>query len=163
MSLFEEILAGRGDIPIIETVEMSCHAWPESRYYVKGYEDLNIYVPEEGRWVIFEASAMVPSLPTRDNRGNQVVNVLFDNVKGDADKLIKLARSANQKITLSHRIYLGNDLSTPVSPTLQADVKAASLVGTQLKVQAGFFPVYDTNFNRITYNSRTARAIKYVS
>src|SRR5690554_3197348 len=56
----------------------------------------------------------------------------------------------------------GRDWSSDVCSS-DLDVKTVEIVGTEARLEAGFFSIYDTNFNRITYNSRTAPALVYES
>lgn len=162
MATLAEVYATHGDIKLIESVQINCSAWP-SFYLVRAYHDMNLYVPEEGRFVLHQAASIGVTRPSRDNRGNQVIQFVVDNVLGEFRKHIKAAQDARAGIELQVRTYIETDLSAPASRTLTADVKSAEIVGTEARLEAGFFSVYDTNFNRITYNSKTAPALIYES
>lgn len=162
MATLAEVYATRGDIKLIESVQINCPAWP-SFYLVRAYHDMNLYVPEEGRFVLHQAAAIAVTKPTRDNRANQTVQFVIDNTTEVVRKHIREAYKAGEKVEIQIRSCLETDLSAPASHTLTADVKSAEIVGTEARLEAGFFSIYDTNFNRITYNSKTAKALKYVS
>src|SRR5690606_41643482 len=108
-----------------------------------------------------EAAAVRAGKATRDNRGNQVIPIVVDNAWQGTTKRVLAAVGGRAGIEIRTRTYLSNDLSRPVSNTLTADVKSAEDEGTVMNIQAGFFSVYNTNFNRITYNADTAPCIKY--
>lgn len=160
MSLLEEVYAGRGDIAIIETIEITdgIHA---PIYLCDGYEDLQLYVPELSGYREFVASAISAEEPKRDNRGNQSLTIVIDNVLSDAQKRIIEAYEARAITTVKLRIYLANDLSQPASNTLTATVKSVQIVGGQVQITAGFFDIIGRNFNRLTYNSETSPALMY--
>lgn len=158
--LLEEIYAGSGGIALVEVVEFHCSLW-ESVYLVSGFRDVVAYVPELGEYRTFQAASVRAGKATRDNRGNQVVPIVIDNVWAETTKRIVAAVEGRAGIEVRTRSYLSNDLSRPVSNTLIADVKSAEDDGTKMNIHAGFFSVYNTNFNRITYNADTAPCIKY--
>lgn len=160
MATLAEVYASRGDIMPIEAVQINCSAW-ESVYLVQGYQDRLLYVPEESRFVLHQAAAIGTTKPKRDNQGNQTVQFVIDNVMQEVRKRIKEANQGKAKVQMQIRTYLETDLSTPASRTLTADVKTAEIIDSEARLEAGFFSVYDTNFNRITYNSMTAPALKY--
>lgn len=158
--LLEEIYAGSGGIALVEVVEFHCSLW-ESVYLVSGFRDVVAYVPEIGEYRTFQAASVRAGKATRDNRGNQVIPIVVDNAWQETTKRILAAVEGRAGIEIRTRTYLSNDLSRPVSNTLTADVKSAEDDGTKMNIQAGFFSVYNTNFNRITYNADTAPCIKY--
>lgn len=162
MATLQEVYASRGDIKLIEAVQINCSAWP-SIYLVRGYEDLLLYVPEEGRFVTHLAASIGVTKPSRDNRGNQTVQFVVDNALGEVRKRITEAFKSKAKVDIQVRTYLETDLTAPASRTLSADVKSAEIVGSEARLEAGFFSIFDTNFNRITYNSKTAPALIYES
>lgn len=162
MATLQEIYASKGEIPLIEAIQINCSAWP-SIYLVKGYVDKLLYVPEEDQFILHQSASVGATKPSRDNRANQVVQIVVDNVLQEVRKRISEANKARARIEIQLRTYLATDLSTPASRTLTADVKSAEISGTEARLEAGFFPVYDTNFNRIIYDSRTAKALKYDS
>lgn len=162
MATLQEVYASKGDIRLIEAVQINSDAW-ESIYLVRAFHDYELYVPEEGRFVLHQAASIGVTKPSRDNRGNQTVQFVVDNVLGEVRKRIQMAFEAKAKIELQIRTYLETDLSAPASRTLTADVKTVEIVRTEARLEAGFFSIYDTNFNRITYNSRTAPALVYES
>ena len=162
MATLQEAYATRWDIKLIEAVQINSPAWP-SIYLVRGYQDLLLYVPEEDQFILHQAASIGVTKPSMDNRGNQTVQFIIDNVLQEARKRIKEAFEANVKVEIQLRTYLITDLTAPASRTLTADVKTVEIVGTEARMEAGFFSIYDTNFNRITYNSRTAPALVYES
>lgn len=162
MATLQEVYASKGDIRLIEAVQINSTAW-DSIYLVRAFRDFELYVPEEGRFVLHQEASIGVTKPSRDNRGNQTVQFVVDNVLGEVRKRIQMAFDANAKVELQIRTYLETDLSAPASRTLTADVKAVEIVRTEARIEAGFFSIYDTNFNRITYNSLTAPALQYES
>lgn len=161
MSLLEEVYAGRGDIIIIDTLEIVCGAWEDSVFLCEGYEDLELYVPEHGGYRTFIGSAIGVNEPSRDNKGNQTLNFVIDNVLGEAQKRITKAYQARAITEVKFRIYLHTKPESPDSNTLTATVKSAQINGSQVQLTAGFFDVIGRNFNRLTYNSETSPALMY--
>lgn len=162
MATLQEVYATRGDIKLLEAVQINSPAWP-SIYLVRDYQDRLLYVPEEDQFVLHQAASIGVTKPSQDNRGNQTVQFVIDNVLQEVRKYIREAFEADAKVELQVRTYLETDLTAPASRTLTADVKAVEIVGTEARLEAGFFSIYDTNFNRITYNSLTAPALQYES
>lgn len=161
MSLLSEVYAGKGDEVLIDSLELSCPAWPESIYLCDGFEDLELGVPEYGGARLFSASAIDVDDPKRDNRGSQTLDFIIDGVLGEHHKLMTIAREARAKVTVKYRLYLSSDLTKPASNTLTAEVKSTQINGAEVRVTAGFFDVLSRNFNRITYDSSTAPALMY--
>ncbi|GAA3721079.1 hypothetical protein GCM10022421_31920 [Oceanisphaera sediminis] len=161
MSLLEEVYAGRGDLVIIETLELVSSAWDETVFLCDGFEDHSLFVPELGAFKPFTAASIGVEKPSHDNRGSQTVNFVIDNVLGDAQKLIVQAFEQRALTQVRVRTYLSNDLSQPASNTLTATVKSVQIQGAQVRVTAGFFDVIARNFNRLTYNSKTSPALMY--
>lgn len=162
MATLAEVYATRGDIRLVESVQINCAAW-SSFYLVRAYHDMLLYVPEEGRFVLHQAASIGVTKPSRDNRANQTIQFVIDNTTQVVRKHIREAYKDGEKVDIQIRSYLETDLSAPASRTLSADVKSAEIVGTEARLEAGFFSIYDTNFNRITYNSKTAPALIYES
>src|SRR5690554_346424 len=110
MATLQEVYATRGDIKLLEAVQINSPAWP-SIYLVRDYQDRLLYVPEEDQFVLHQAASIGVTKPSRDNRGNQTVQFVIDNVLQEVRKHIKEAFEASAKVELQVRTYLETDLT----------------------------------------------------
>src|SRR5690554_3163245 len=136
MATLQEVYASRGDIKLLEAVQINSPAWP-SIYLVRDYQDRILYVPEENQFVLHQAATIGVTKPSQDNRGNQTLQFVIDNVLQEVRKHIKEAFEADAKVELQVRTYLEADLTAPASRTLTADVKTVEIVGTEARLEAG--------------------------
>lgn len=162
MELLAEIYASDGSINLVDVVEFHSPAW-EPVYLIAGFKDRMAYVPETDSFELYLKCDIAVGKESRDNRGNQIIPFIIDNAWADTTKRLVLAHQARDPIEMRVRTYLGNDLSRPVTNTIFADVRSAEDDGTRVNIQAGFYTIYNTNFNREVYDSNSAPAIKYRS
>lgn len=162
MSFLSEYYAGgHPEAVLIETLQLECSAWDEPLFLRTGFQDSDLYVPELGEFRTFISAPFKADHPKRDGSGAQRVRIVIDNVYEDARKLIVMAAESEAEINVYVRWYAHFDPSMPVSRTIKAEVKQAEIDGPTVNIEAGFFDVLNTNFNRLTYNSETAPAIQY--
>ena len=162
MSFLEEYYAGgHPEAVLIETLQLECSAWDEPLFLRTGFEDTDLFVPELNGYRTFISAPFKADEPKKDNSGAQTVKIVIDNVTQEARKLIIQANEAQADIVAFVRWYAHFDPSMPVSKAIRAEVKQAEIDGTLVNIEAGFFDILNTNFNRMTYNSMTAPAIQY--
>jgi hypothetical protein len=161
MNPLDVAYASPGSEVLIPCVELACTSWAASRFICAGFES-QVCGTEDGRLVTFEAGGLDVSLPNKDNTGSQSVTFAIDGVTGEAQNLIRQAMDEDAVIRLTLRLYLSTNLSLPAQRPYYLVVRGGSLEGATVQVQAGYFSLIDMNFNRDTYNAKTAPCIKYL-
>lgn len=160
-TLIERVYASAGSEVIIDTVELSCPAWAEPLYIVKGYEDMTLGL-DGVVFKTFMAAPIAIALPKKSNQGNQTLSFAIDNVTGEAQKRIDSALFFSQRITLTFRRYLNVDLTTPSEKPFYATVLGGSVSGTTVQIDAGFLDIMNMQWPRDLYTSKFAPALKYL-
>lgn len=160
MTVLDQIYASGGDV-IIPTLELTCSAWDAPLLLCRGYED-QVCTTEDSRTLTFVASGIDVALPARDNRGAQNLAFAIDNVTGEAQRLIDQALEAEERVTITFRIFLASDKSTPAEPPYIFTVLSGRMIGGTVNITAGFFNAIGTAWPRKLYTTEFAPGIKYL-
>ena len=149
------------DQVIIDTLELSCAAWPESLRLTMGYEDL-VLGTEDGRVLVFTAAPMTIEYPKKSNDPNQTLRFAIDNVTGEAQRRIDQAVEAETPVTLTFRRYLHSDLTLPSEPPFRATALGGGVKGSTVTINAGFRDLLNYEWPRDTYNLNLTPRLKYL-
>ena len=156
MKTIEEFYAGDGSVVLIDTVELSCPAWPEPIRLRNGYVD------EVLGGQLYKAAPIAVILPEESARGTQSVKFVIDNITGEAQQHIDLALDSAAIITMTYRAFLSDHKSAPAIAPVTATIIDAAITASRVNLNASFYDTLANNFNRVTYNSDTAPCIKYL-
>lgn len=160
MTVLERVYASGGDV-LIYTLEIDCPAWAEPILLCKGFEN-QICITEDSRTLEFMASGIDIALPKKTSSGAQNLTFAIDNVTGEAQQKIDAALEAEEKVTLTLRIYLDSDRSAPAENPYRATVLGGKIKGASVQINAGFFDVINTAFPRDLYTVNFAPGIRYL-
>lgn len=160
-TLINQVYASAGPQVIIDTLELSCSAWADTRRLVMGYENLTLGT-EDGRTVEFIAAPMSIEYPKRSNDPNQTLKFAIDNVTGEAQRDIDAAVDAGLPVTLTFRRYLHTDLTMPSEPPFIATALGGGVQGSTVTINAGFRDLLNYEWPRDTYNLIITPGLKYL-
>ena len=160
--LINRVYASGGSEVIIDTIELSCDAWPTPQRIVRGYEDLTLGLEDGVTQAVFIAAPVTVAYPKKSNSPTQTINFAIDNVTGEAQRLLDAAIEAQARINIVFRRYLNVDLTMPSEKPLYATVLSGSVKGTTVQVQAGFYDLLDYAYPRDTYTVEFAPGIQYL-
>lgn len=149
------------DQVIIDTLELTCPAWPDSLRLTMGYEDL-VLGTEDGRTGVFTAAPMSIEYPKKSNDPNQTLRFAIDNVTGQAQRHIDDAVEAETPVTLTFRRYLNSDLSLPSEPPFRATALGGGVKGPTVTINAGFRDLLNYEWPRDTYNLNITPGLAYL-
>lgn len=161
MNKLEQAYAGDTSIVIIETVEVASEAFERSFYLCNGFIEQKLYVDDVGDFVRFQPSNIKVVMPSRDTSGSQSVKLAISNIDGEAQAQIKNALRNKKKVYIKVRSYTADDKIHQKTNTLVATAKQVSSDWETCVIDAGYFNLLDTNFNRPTFNTDTSKCLTY--
>lgn len=161
MTIINQVYTSAGPQVILDTLELTCSAWPDSLALVMGYEDLMLGT-EDGRTLLFTAAPMTIEYPRRTNEPSQTLRFAIDNVTGEAQRRVDMAVDASAEIRMTFRRYLNTDLTLPSEPPFSAIGLGAGVKGTVLTVSAGFKDLLNWAWPRDTYNLNLVPGLEYL-
>lgn len=161
MTVLEQVYASAGPDVIIFTLELTCAAWPEPVLICNGFVDQTC-VTEDARTLTFIAAGISISLPRKDNRGGQDLAFAIDNVTGEAQQKIDQALEAEAEVTLTLRIYLESNKTTPQEAPYRMKMRDGSVRGSTVELRAGFFDLLNTAWPRKFYTLEFAPGLRYL-
>lgn len=160
MSLLEQVYASGGDV-IVPTLEITCSAWSEPFLICNGYEP-QVFTDESGRVLQFQPAGVSLALPPRNSNGAQNLTFAIDNVQGDAQRMLDLAREADAKVFLIYRTFLASDRSAPAEPPYIFVVMGGQMQGGSVQLTAGFFDSINTKWPRRVFSTRFSPGLRYI-
>ena len=128
--------------------------------YCSGYTDRTC-VTEDGRTITFTALAMDLALPKNDNSGFQNIVLGLDNTTGEVQESVEEAKSLGQRVVITFRRYLLEDLSFP-SERYRLTVLSREYEDDIAKLTCGFFDLLNTNGLRNVLTTNLAPGLKYI-
>ena len=146
----------------IPTLELSCSAWPESKYICGGFFD-QVFTTENGQTFTFQAAGIDVALPKRGNDGAQTLGIAIDNVRGEAQQLLDLAKSAGAKVFITYRLYLDSDHSEPCERPMSMTMLSHTANGPTVELQAGYFNLILSAWPRRRYTPQFSPGVKYIT
>lgn len=160
MTVLDQVYASGGDV-ILNTIELTCGAWDAPILICQGFED-HTCIDEDGRELTFIAAGIDVALPKKSSSGAQNLTFAIDNITGEAQQKIDQALEAEERVSLTFRIFLASDKSAPAEPPYRMTVSGGAMNGTSVQVQAGFFDLINTAWPRDLYTSEFAPGLKYL-
>ena len=101
-------------------------------------------------------------MPAASNTsGSQTVSVKIDSVDGDLQKKLLSASRYGVKVSAKIRFYLSDDKSKQAQKSITGVVKGIDSNLETVNLSINYFDILNTNFNRITYNAKTAPCLIY--
>lgn len=161
MSILDIVRASGGKDVIIPAFKLSCPVWPEDTLICAGFDNLTAG-DENGQTVTYLAAGLDVSLPKKSNDGSQTFGMAVDNVRGDAQRLIDLAKEAQSEITATLYLYLESDLSAPAERPYVAKVLNANMEGPTVNLTLGYFDLINSAWPRDRYTLEFARGLSYL-
>ncbi len=159
MSLIEECYASAKGT-FVDTIE-AVPIGSSYRYtYCSGYTDRTC-VTEDGRTITFTALAMDSALPKNDNSGFQSIVLGLDNTTGEVQESVEEAKSLGQRVAITVRRYLLEDLSFPAE-RYRMTVLSRDYEDDIAKLTCGFFDLLNTIGNRSVLTANLAPGLKYI-
>ena len=160
MTVLEQVYASGGDV-LLNTLELSCAAWSEPILLCDGFED-QACITEDGRAVVFIASGIDVSLPSRGTSGGQTLSFAIDNVSGEAQQKVDAALEAEERMILTYRCYLASDKSGPAETPYRMTVLDGQIRGPSVQVEAGYYDLINAAWPRDLYTTDFAPGLKYL-
>lgn len=161
MSILDIVRASGGKDVIIPAVKLNSSAWGEPTLICAGFDNLTAG-DENGQMVTYLAAGLDVSLPKKSNDGNQTFGMAVDNVRGDAQRLIDLAKEAQVEITVTLYLYLESDLSAPAERPYVAKVLNANMEGPTVNLTLGYFDLINSAWPRDRYTLEFAPGLAYL-
>ncbi|MFU2510575.1 DUF1833 family protein [Pseudoalteromonas sp. ASV78] len=152
--------ATTNDLPI-HTLELQADSFWVIRL-CNGFDNVNAGI-EGGENVIFEASGMGVSLPSRAVKGRQDLQFQLDNVSGEALEKVDAAKDAGDKIKVIYRVYTASDLTEPAEPPVEMTAVSVQATAMRVNVVASFNDLVNRAWPRDRYTPDTAPGLKYFS
>lgn len=146
----------------IPTIELRSTAWADSLYLCSGFFD-QTFTLETSQTVIFQALGLDAALPKQGNEANQVLGIAIDNVRGEAQKRLDLAKAAGAEVEMVYRVYLESDPSAPAERPMVLTALNFSARGATIEIQGGYFNLIGSAWPRFRYTSDWAPGIKYIT
>lgn len=158
-----DILRASGGTDVeIPTIELSSAAWSDSLYLCAGFED-RPFTLETGVTVMFTATGLDATLPKKSNEASQVLGVAIDNVRGEAQRRLDAAKSISARVTITFRLYLDSDPTTPAERPMVLDVLSFTAKGPTIELQGGYFSLINSSWPRFRYTTDFSPGIKYLT
>ncbi|MNZ68366.1 hypothetical protein D3C78_866310 [compost metagenome] len=95
-------------------------------------------------------------------RGAQTLTFAIDNVTGDAQAKIDAALEAEERVTLTFRIYLESDMAAPAETPYRMTVQGGAVSGASVQIKAGYYDLLNTAWPRDVYSLKFAPALRYL-
>lgn len=162
MSILDIVRASGGKDVIIPAVKLSCPAWPEDTLICAGFNNVTAG-DENGQMLTFLAAGLDVALPKKSNDGSQTFGMAVDNVRGDAQRLIDLAKEAQDEITATLYLYLESDLSAPAERPYVAKVLSANMEGVTVNLTLGYFDLINSAWPRDRYTLERFPGLAYLA
>jgi hypothetical protein len=160
VTILNQVYASGGDC-IISTLELTCPAWSAPVLICQGFEDQTC-ITEDARTLTFSASGIDIALPKKGNSAGQSLTFAIDNVTGEAQAKIDQALEAEQRISMTYRMFLASDKSAPAEPPYFMTVSGGTMQGSGVQIQAGFFDLINTKWPRELYTTKFAPGLRYL-
>jgi len=161
-TLLEQVCASGSDSDVvIDTLELSCVAWPGPIRLVQGYFDMLLGL-ESGEMVTFMAAPMALVLPSRNNSPSQSLTFAIDNVTGEAQRRLDLALEANQQVRVTFRRYLNSDRSGPSERPFSTVLLSGAMKRQTVQLTGGFMNLLDWAYPRRVYDLNFAPQLAYL-
>lgn len=158
-----DILRSSGGTDVeIPTIELRSVAWADSLFLCSGFEDQTCTL-EDLRIVTFEALGLDAALPKQGNEANQVLGIAIDNVRGEAQKRLDIAKAAGAEVEMIYRLYLDSDRSAPAERPMVLTALNFSAKSATIEIQGGYFNLIGSAWPRFRYTSDFAPGIKYIT
>ncbi|MAD76697.1 MAG: hypothetical protein CML20_18230 [Rheinheimera sp.] len=148
------------DLPI-HTLELQADSFGVIRL-CNGFDNVNAGI-EGGEIVLFEASGMGVSLPSRAVKGRQDLQFQLDNVSGEALEKVDAAKEAGDKVKVIYRVYTASDLTEPAEPPVEMIAVSVQATAMRVNVVASFNDLVNRAWPRDRYTPDVAPGLKYFS
>lgn len=159
MTALETWYASGGKKSLVVIVEIN-RASADPFYLYAGFEDITVTL-ESGEEVVAQPSPIEAALLKKDNSGNQSLVLGFSNVTGEVLDYINDAFADDETVYITYREYLTDDLSKPAKPSVIMTAHGVDVQESTVKVQAGYFDVINTGFNREIYTADHFPGLRY--
>ncbi len=159
MSLIEQCYASGSGV-IVDTIEAQEQGSTFSHLYCSGYQDRTC-TTEDGRTLTFTALAMDLGLPKNDNSAFQNLVIGLDNVDGQVQEAVEAAKAAGNRVNMTFRRYLAEDLSFPAE-RYRMTVLSREYENDVAKLTCGFFDLLNTSGIRRVLTTTVAPGLKYI-
>jgi len=152
--------APTNDLPI-HTLELQANSFGVIRL-CNGFDNVTAGI-ESGEIVLFEASGMGVSLPSRAVKGRQDLQFQLDNVSGEALTKIEVAKEAGDKIKVVYRVYTASNLTEPDEPPVEMTAVSVQATAIRVNVVASFNDLVNKAWPIERYTPDIAPGLKYFS
>lgn len=153
--------SGGSDVEI-PTLEFTSTAWTDGPLICGGFFD-QVFTTEDDRTLTFEAAGIDVALPKRGNDGAQTLGIAVDNVRGDVQRLLDLAKAQGAKVFLVYRLFLESDPSQPCERPMRMQLLSSTANGPTVQIQAGYFNLINSAWPRRRYTAAFSPGIKYIT
>lgn len=160
MTILERFYASGGPEVEIETLTITVGS--QVHYLVKAFENVTARL-ETGETVTFIACGMDVAKPSRNADGVQDLRFALSNVDGVVSSRCRSALAAKQRMVVTLRVYLHNDLLAPIKAPLELVVKSGQWTGTEAQLTAGLMNILDTEWPRDRYNLAQHPGLRYIT
>lgn len=144
----------------IETLEILNPAIEPIRV-CKGWDDETVAI-ESGEMVTFQASGIEIALPESSENTQQTLQFGLDGVSGEAQHKIQAALESGQQTKIIYREYLSGDLTAPAMGPLVFSMTDGTLDAFNVTVEASFYDMLNTAWQRLRYTANFAPALAYM-
>lgn len=125
-----------------------------------GFEDH--YLGINGVLQLFEAGALSLSLPARNTTGQQTLRFAIAGVNGIAQRHVDDALSTGAMVTMTYRMYLASDKTTPAARPCVMTVIGGTFEGGEAVFECSYYDLLNSAWPRERYTAETAPGLKYL-
>src|SRR5690554_972975 len=153
------VYASGGEATVV-AMELQCAVWDEPIRLVDEWEDLVLGL-EDGTPALFEGVGVDYTMPQANASGHQTRTFAIDNVRGAAQQLLNQAIEQGERVTLTLRGYVGEDLTAPASRPLRYSVLSGSMAMATVQLEAWFFDMLGRRWPIHFYTADKFPGLKY--
>lgn len=144
----------------IETLEILNPAIDPIRV-CRGWNDETVIL-ERGEMVTFQASGIEIALPESSDNTQQTLRFGIDGVSGEAQQKIQEAIESGQQTMIVYREYLSTDLTSPAMGPLEFTMTDGTIEAFTVTIEAEFYDLLNTAWQRRRYTANFAPALAYM-
>lgn len=125
-----------------------------------GFEDM--YLSVNGVMRLFEAGSLSVSLPAKNTTGQQTLQFTVSGVNGVAQRYVDNALKTRQKVTMTYRMYLASDKTTPAERPRVMTVVGGVFQGGECAFECSYYDLLNSAWPRARYSAENAPGLKYL-
>jgi hypothetical protein len=152
----KELYASSGDDVLLHTLSFNHPSWSSDFFIVRDWQDFTANLENSGPSTVFQKFAFSIQGPSKDEQGNQVLQIVIDAVSQELIALLEQANVDlnNSPIEVTYRAYLASDTTGPQNdPPLKLWMRKARVTNTKVTGQAELISLENRKFPNVKYGN----------